>query len=277
MNQQATSSERRASVNRCSPPIELYIFIDPLCSDCLSLQPLLRRLQVDYEQYFSLRIVLRTSIRTLNKEAQNISCKNPYCEERHLSFPSLAIKAAEFQGKRAGFRFLSKLLLYASLQTRDITSFDVLVDIAHELQLDVDEFKRDFSSPHVLRALQIDLYLAREMDVETAPTFVFFNENIEDEGLKVSGVYSYDIYEQILTELTDEKVIPSIPPSLEDLLIRFDALTTEEIASIYRIPLKTAERELKKKLLQQHVERTTFNQTTLWSKKTNICPTKKWY
>ena len=37
-------------------PIELYVFIDPLCDDCWSLQPILRKLQIDYERYFTLRI-----------------------------------------------------------------------------------------------------------------------------------------------------------------------------------------------------------------------------
>ncbi len=268
MNRQTVSSENIVP-NKCSRPIELYIFIDPLCSDCLSLQPLLRRLQVDYERYFSLRIVLRTSLRTLNMDARDVACENPYCEERHLSFPSFAIKAAEFQGKRAGFRFLSKLLTYGSLGTRDITSFSVLVQIAEELQLDVDEFIHDFSSQHVLKVLQTDLYLAQEMDVEYAPTFVFFNENIEDEGLKVSGVYPYDVYEQILSELVHEPIIPDLPPTLDELLTRFDAMTTEEIAEVYRMPLHTTERELKKKLLQQHVERLQLDTKTLWKKK--IC------
>ena len=108
--------------------------------------------------------------------------------KRILSFPSLAIKAAEFQGKRAGFRFLSKMFEYSYLKSRNVTSFSVLVEIAEHLLLDVDEFIRDFSSQNVLRSLQVDLYMAKEMEVDQAPTFVFFNENIEDEGLKVSGL-----------------------------------------------------------------------------------------
>ena len=126
------------------------------------------------------------------------------------------------------------------------------------LNLDVDEFIRDFSSKNVLRSLQVDLYMAKEMEVDTAPTFVFFNENIEDEGLKVSGLYDYEVYEQILEELVGGSIIPDCPPPLEDLFQRFDTLSTKEIAEIYNITEKSAERELKKRLLQQHVERIHF-------------------
>jgi len=190
-------------------------------------------------------------------------------EKIHPSFPSLAIKAAEFQGKRAGFRFLSKLFEYSFLKSRNVTSFSVLVEIAEVLLLDVDEFIRDFSSQNVLRSLQVDLFMAKEMEVDVAPTFVFFNENIEDEGLKVSGLYTYEVYEQILEELIGYAIRPNTPPPLDDLFGRFDTLATKEIAEIYKITDCSAERELKKRLLQQHVERHTFQDVTLWRKKCN--------
>ena len=147
---------------------------------------------------------------------------------------------------------------YSYLKSRNVTSFSVLVEIAENLHLDVDEFIRDFSSKNVLRSLQVDLYMAKEMEVDIAPTFVFFNENIEDEGLKVSGLYAYEVYEQILEELIGHSIRPDTPPPLDDLFGRFDTLATKEIAEIYRITEKSAERELKKRLLQQHVERYTF-------------------
>ena len=250
-------------------PIELYVFINPTCDDCWSLQPILRKLQIDYERYFSLRIILRTSLPTLNVLGSCDTEENEPYEKSHPSFPSLAIKAAEFQGKRAGFRFLSKLFEYSYLKLRNVTSFSVLVEIAEHLHLDVDEFIRDFSSQNVLRSLQVDLYMAKEMEVEQAPTFVFFNGNIEDEGLKVSGLYAYDVYVQILEELLGYAIRPNIPPPLDDLFGRFDTLATKEIAEIYKITDRSAERELKKRLLQQHVERHTFQDITLWRKKVN--------
>lgn len=251
----------------CTRPIELYVFIDPLCQDCWSLQPLLRKLQVEYDRYFTLRIALRTSLPAMNLQCTRKIEDAEACDKTHPAFPSIAVKAAEFQGKRAGLRFLSKMLEYSFLKLRDVSSFSVLVEIAQKLNLDIDEFTRDFSSQNVRRSLQVDLYLAKEMEVDTAPTFVFFNENIEDEGLKVSGLYSYEVYEQILEELVGQTIFPDLPPSLEDLFRRFDTLATKEIAEIYNISEKLAERELKKRLLQQHVERLPFQDMTLWRKK----------
>lgn len=249
-------------------PLELYVFIDPACDMCWYLQPILRRLQIDYERYFTLRVVLRTSLPSLNFSCDNKSLNESSCENKiHPAFPSIAIKAAEFQGKRAGLKFISKLFEYAYLKERNVNELSVLIEIAESVQLDVDEFLKDFTSKHVHRLLQVDLYLAKEMEVEQAPTFVFFNENIEDAGLKVSGLYSYDIYEQILKELIGSSILPEPAPPLINLFNRFDTLATKEIAEIYRITEKAAERELKKRLLQQEVERLTIQELTLWRKK----------
>ena len=267
MNQ--TLMEYSISPTPVTRPIELYVFIDPLCHDCWTIQPILRKLQVDYERYFTLLIVLRTSLPTMNLKCEQSSNIVDSYGKSHAAFPSIAVKAAEFQGKRAGFRFLSKMLEYSYLKSRNISSFSVLVEIAEKLRLDVDEFSRDFSSKNVLRSLQVDLYMAKEMEVDKAPTFVFFNENIEDEGLKVSALYGYEVYEQILEELIGHTLIPDNPPPLNELFGRFDTLATKEIAEIYRITEKSAERELKKGLLKQHVERLPFQDTTLWRKKRN--------
>lgn len=250
-------------------PLELYVFIDPACNDCWFLQPILRRLQIDYERYFTLRVVLRTPLPSLNVSCdRHVQNDEGFCQS-HPAYPSIAIKAAEFQGKRAGLRFVSKLFEYSYLKRMKVNSFSVLVEIAQAIHLDVDEFVRDFTSKNVQRALQIDLYMAKEMQVESAPSFVFFNENIEDEGLKISGLYSYDIYEQIIEELIGESIYPDTPPALNELFNRFDTLATKEIAEIYRISEKSAERELKKQLLQQRVERIATQDITLWRKKMN--------
>ncbi len=262
------SSATSSSVS-LSKPIEIYVFVDPLCMNSWALQPLLRRLQVEYERYFTLKIVLHTSLAKTNSCCIVNMDDAKACKKNHPAFPSIALKAAEFQGKRAAFRFLSKLFEYTYLKKRNVLSFSVLVEIAESLGLDVDEFILDFSSHHVLRSLQVDLHLANEMEVEDAPSFVFFNENIEDEGLKVNGLHSYDIYEQILEEMVGHEITPDAPPTLDELFMRFDSLATNEIAEIYNIPEKSAERELKKQLLLQKIERMPLSDMTLWRKRIN--------
>lgn len=49
-------------------------------------------------------------------------------------------------------------------------------------------------------SLKIDLHIAREMEIEQAPSLVFLVK-MHEEGLKVEGLYPYHIYTYIINEL----------------------------------------------------------------------------
>lgn len=250
-------------------PMELYIFIDPLCRKALKMLSKLRKLQVEYGHYFTARYVLGTKLATLNSLSRTtIGCQSgEQLDISHPVLPSIAFKAAELQGKRAASRFLLKLHEHSLLNTKDVQSYKALIEIAKEAKLDMKEFTNDFGSKEAARAFQCDLYITREMEVDEIPSIVFFNECIEDEGLKVSGSYSYDVYVQILKEMLEVDLIRQPLPTFDELFNRFNILTTKEIAEIYSISEVEAERELKKRMLQQKIERLTNNNITLWKVK----------
>jgi len=159
---------------------------------------------------------------------------------------------------------LSKLQEYVLLNQQDVNSYATLLKIAEDVQLDMNEFSADFGSKEAARAFQCDLYIKREMEVDEVPSIVFFNECIEDEGLKVSGNYSYEVYEHILQEIMDEQLVRQPLPTLEELFAKFHTLSTNEVAFIYSLTEQTAERELKKRMLQQKIERIQTDHATLW-------------
>lgn len=251
---------------KATKPIELYIFIDPLCPNAFQLQSMLKKLQLEYDHYFTWRYILSTELSTLNCVTRRIKgcLSGAEVDITHPALPSLAIKAAELQGKKAAARYLRKLQEHALLDTKNVHSYSALVEIAEESKLDKEEFIKDFGSKEAARAFQCDLYIIREMEVDEIPSIVFFNECIEDEGLKVSGMYSYEIYVQILQEMMDEEIYSKPLPSFEELFHRFKYLTTHEVASIYSMSIDDAERELKKRMLQQKIERITNDEITLW-------------
>lgn len=253
----------------CYKPVELYIFIDPLCPHTFAMQATLRKLQLEYEHYFTWRYVLSTQLTNLNCLSNRLKdCDTSHeLDIAHPVLPSIAIKAAELQGKKAGLRYLTKVQQIAALGIRNLNSRATLIDIAKDIQLDVSEFIADFGSKEAARAFQCDLHITREMEVDEVPSIVFFNECIEDEGLKVSGTYDYAVYEHILQQLIAEELIPQPLPTIEDLFNRYTAMTTAEVAEIYSIDEQVAERELKKRMLQQKIERLMSDDLTLWCKK----------
>ncbi|MFC5558433.1 DsbA family protein [Ureibacillus thermophilus] len=265
MNNIQLLSEPVAS-EKTTKPIELYIFIDPLCPNAFKLQSMLKKLQLEYEHYFTWRYVLSTQLTTLNCVTRRIKgcLTGADVDITHPALPSLAIKAAELQGKKAAYRYIRKLQEHALLETKNVHSYTALIEIAKEAKLDQEEFIKDFGSKEAVRAFQCDLYITREMEIDEVPSIVFFNECIEDEGLKVSGMYSYEIYVQILQEMLDEEIVSKPLPTFEELFQRFQCLTTYEVASIYSISMNDAERELKKRMLQQKIERISNDAVTFW-------------
>lgn len=253
-------------------PIEMYVFLDPLCSDCWELQPIIRKLQVEFDQYFTIRTVLSTQLNKLNSvcTTPNEVIKKTNFDIQDIEHPvlaSIAVKAAEFQGKKAALRFFNKIQEHLFLKTQNVSSFSVLQSLAKEVNIDVNEFTQDIRSKECARSFQNDLSITCEMEVTSFPSIVFFNENIDDEGIKVSGIYPYEIYVQILKEMLYDEPKKQQPPSLEKLFDRFHSLSTAEIACYYNISEQQAEREMKKRLLLQEVERLVLPGNVFWRSK----------
>jgi predicted DsbA family dithiol-disulfide isomerase len=259
-------------------PLELYLFIDPLCPDCFALEPIIKKLQFEYGHYFSLTYVLSgklSSLNHLNKQTKpfektikrsSINC-NDIDSEVNLSpvfIASIAVKAAELQGKKAGVRFLRKIQEYFYFKDRDITKLDTLVECAQKATLDVDEFIKDIHSGSTSRAFQCDLKITNEMDVTETPTIVFFNNKVEEEGLKLTGVNSYHVYIEIFNEILGKVPVSNPLPSIITFIQYNNIVSTKDIAFVYDLPHLQIELEMKKLMLQQQVERIQTSCGTYW-------------
>ncbi|MDF1507458.1 ClpXP adapter SpxH family protein [Robertmurraya sp. DFI.2.37] len=265
-------------------PIEIYMFIDPLCPECWALEPILKKLQIEYGRYFSIKHVLsgRLAMLNLNKKQhyENIaelwektatrtgmSCDGSLWFENPISSPhivSVAIKAAELQGRRAGIRFLRKVQECLFLEKQNISELKVLEECAEDAGLDVEEFISDIHSDSAAKAFQCDLKITSEMEVQEIPTLVFFNENIEEEGIKITGVYPYQVYEQILREMLPYSPEKSYPPPIEDFLKYFKLVASKEIAVVYSMSIQEVEKEMKKLKLKQLVEKLPAKYGVFW-------------
>jgi predicted DsbA family dithiol-disulfide isomerase len=271
-------------------PLEIYSVIDPLCPECWSLEPVLKKLQVHYGRYFTLRHFVSGSLESLNtyvpknrkglKTAEQIadkwkktasltgmSCDGDVWLENPVSSPiqaTLAIKAAELQGKQQGMKFLRKLQENLFLNKRDIGNEEVLCDIARSVGLDEEEFLKDLSSAAAIKALHCDLKFSKEMDVTQIPTLIVFNDKTDDDGIKISGRYSYDVYVEILREMLGFPIEPAPLPDLEEFLSIYTFVATKEVSVVYQISNEEAEKQLKRLVLKQKVERVPVKYGTFW-------------
>lgn len=288
MNEQGPFHKQHVSSHFClngeKKPIEIYMFVDPLSPECWALEPITKKLQIEYGRYFSIKHVLSGRLANLNsgKKRKNqtiadlwektasrfgMSCDGSLWLENPISSPyltSIAIKAAELQGRRYGMRYLRKIQELLFLEKQDVSEFTVLIQCAKSINLDVDEFVNDIHSDVASKAFQCDLKIMAEMDVQEIPTLVFFNENIEEEGLKITGCYPYEIYVQILEEMLQYKPVPASPPSLESFIKYFKLVAATEIAVVYNMSLNEVNREMKKLQLKQLVEQVPAKYGIFW-------------
>ncbi|WP_026561064.1 ClpXP adapter SpxH family protein [Bacillus sp. J37] len=265
-------------------PIEIYMFVDPLCPECWALEPIIKKLQIEYGRLFTLKYIISGRLATLNitkrkspeKLAQawektacrtGMSCDGKVWMENPLSTPyraSLAIKSAELQGRKAGLRYLRKLQELLFIESQNVSDEEILVDIANNVGLDVTEFQKDLHSESAAKALQCDLKITSEMDIQEIPTLAFFSEEVEQEGLKITGIYSYDMYVQLLEEMVGDVIKPSHTPPLEIFLQHYRFVASVEIATVYNMTITEVEKELKKLVLSQKVEKVQAKHGTFW-------------
>ncbi|MGG0463123.1 ClpXP adapter SpxH family protein [Priestia aryabhattai] len=272
-------------------PLEIYVFVDPLCPECWALEPILKKLQIEYGQLLSLKHVLGGNLQQLNIGAQQrfehiakswektgsrsgMSCDGNLWLENPIDTPyaaSIAIKAAGLQGKKQGIRFLRRLQEVVFLEKQNVTEESVLIQCAKHVGLDVNEFVKDLHSDYAAKAFQCDLKITSEMDVDEIPTLVFFNEKVEEEGIKISGYYSYETYVHIIKEMLEIDPDPACLPPLRSFLSCFQFVASQEVAVVYGLSLEEAEKELKKLQLQQVVERVPVKYGTFWRSTEKSC------
>lgn len=277
----------RTKEKSVSKPIEIYMFIDPLCPECWGLEPVIKKLQTLYSNYIKIVYFVgrkvndppfKQSKEYLAKQWERtasrlgMSCDGDLWFENPISSPyiaSLAVKAAEFQGRKAAARFLWKIREFVFLEKKNICEKQVLLECAKLAELDVQEFEKDLHSERALKAYQCDLKLSSEMDVNEYPSLIFFSENVEEAGIKVSGIVSFDVYVDIMREILNQELVQAKLPTLEEFLQKYRFVATKEIEVVYDLPAECVEKEMKKLVLKQKVERIPVKYGTFWRYKVN--------
>jgi predicted DsbA family dithiol-disulfide isomerase len=117
---------------------------------------------------------------------------HPTLAERNARFnvtyqAILAYKAALFQGKRKGRKFLLNMQ-DAVVSQHQTFSEQLTLEMAKKCQLDLDMFTEDCQSDLAKQAFQTDQKLAAEMKIEQSSSAVIFNCDVSDCGLLLNDV-----------------------------------------------------------------------------------------
>lgn len=238
-----------------SKKIEIYSFFDPFCKDSWQLKATLRKLHIEYSQFVEIKQILLPSLKVLTKcQAQSTTIDDNI---------ALAYKAAELQGRKKANLFLN-FIQNEIMPKQDIITKELILYCARKACLDIDVFIEDIRSNHVTTSLKCDQHISSEMDVTVTPTLVFFNENYEDEGIKVEGIQAYHIYTYIINELIDVPIEKKLPPTLLEYIKAQEMVSESELEVVYEWPNNILVNELRKLKLQNIIEDVYYDHDLFW-------------
>lgn len=265
-------------------PIRITYFTDPICSTCWGVEPQLRKLKLEYGDYFDIEYFmggLLPSWEIYNSGGiSKASDVAPHWDEVSAHYempidgdvwledplpssypPSIAFKAAQIQGEALALNFLRNIREKVFLEKKNITKWEHLAQAALETGLDVTQFKTDYEG-RAQDLFQADLTFARQMGVRGFPTFFFTDTDLN--RLTIYGFRPYDLFEQTLLQLYPQASKKSIDPN--EVFQHYPSLTTKEFALLTGRDFQAAELELENTFLQGKLQKLSSKNGNLWRK-----------
>lgn len=287
--QEAITTPKETTLTSLKKPIRIVYFTDPICSSCWGIEPQLRKLKLEYGDYFEIDyhmggllpswdiyssggINKPTDVAAHWEEAGNyyempidgdVWFEDPFDSSYP---PSIAVKAAELQGKEKGVSFMRRLREMLFLEKKNITKWEYLQQAAREVGLDTFQFKKDYEGK-ANELFQQDLNLGKQLGVRGFPT-LFFTDADNNQAL-VYGFRPYQDYEN-----TIKKIIPTVQRKQYDhsplgVFSHFNTLMTKEFAVLTENSLEDAEEILYKLFDEGKISCFKSKNGVLWIRKHN--------
>lgn len=252
--------------NLSSPtkPIKIVYFTDPICSSCWGIEPQLRKLKLEYGDYFEIDYHMGGLLPSwsvyssggISKPSDVASHWEEAGDHYEMPIdggvwfedpfdssypPSIAVKAAELQGKEKGVSFMRKLREMLFLEKKNITKWEHMQQAAREVGLDTFQFKADYEG-RANELFQEDLNLGKQLGVRGFPT-LFFTDADNNQAL-VYGFRPYDAYEETIKKFVPDAQKKVYNHSPLGVFSYFETLMTKEFAVLTETDLKSAEKTL---------------------------------
>lgn len=278
------SDKYKAKKKAIEKPLTITYFTDPICSSCWVLQPLLRKLLLEYDDYIKIdyhmggllpswenfddkRITKPTDAAQLWEEIRGKE-KIPidgdiWLEDPLMSSypPCIAFKAAQLQDKDKAIFFLRRLKEMLFMEKKNINNWGNLERAALFCGLDAALLQKNMKKEGI-DDFKKDLAKANELNIRVFPTLIFERKGMESEILK--GLKTYEIIEQtILKYVPDAKKNTNLPTPA-DLFKLYNNMTEKEFAFLLSIDQPAADAELEKLNHQGLIQKVSVKEVAYW-------------
>jgi putative protein-disulfide isomerase len=267
--------------------IRVLYFTDPICSACWSIEPQLRKLQLEYGQYFyfeyhmggllpSWEVYNSGPISKPSDVAHHWEEMSHYFgmpidgdvwieDPLNSSYPScMAYKAAELQGAASAAGFLRRIREMVFLEKKNIAKWENLKNAALQCGLDTAQFANDYKekAPELFKQ---DLALAQHYGVRGFPA-LYFSDSLNNQT-SVYGYHPYEDFENALKKLMPSATKHPFNKKDDHLFMHYQAMTTKEFSVLTGQSIEDAEKVLTSLENNHKVTRFKSKNGDLWKRK----------
>lgn len=247
-------------LNKPKKTIDFYYVTDPICSHCWALEPVLRRFEEQYGDYFTFHTVMGGLLEKWGDgpvDAANGIAKPSdvaghwrevgeqtrmpidgtlwYDNPVHSSYPpSCVFKVIQKQNEALARVFLRRAREAVFAFNQNIAEKSILVEIVNNLGLDGEAIVKEAELPSGQQLLNEDFGLAAKLGARGFPTIAMVNG--ENKGAKIVGARPLEYYVAGLKQvLNSEAIQPRQQPALSILLEKEELLFSKEIEEMYDV------------------------------------------
>lgn len=241
-------------------PIQILYFTDPICSTCWIIQPLLRKLQLEYGAYINIEYRMGGLLPSWDEYTKG-KIKQPTDAAEHWeevsifhempldgdiwledplpsSFPpSIAFKAAQMQDANMAILFLRRIKEMVFLEKKNIIRWEFIERAAYFTGLDSARLLRDVESG-AQELFREDLVLAQSLGVTGFPT-LFFRDKFNN-SFSLKGYQPYEAFEAIVLQLIPSAQKAVIDTRPESLFGHFPTMTEKEYSLLGNVSREEA-------------------------------------
>jgi len=266
--------------------LRVKYFTDPICSTCWIIQPIWKKLSLEYGHYLDIQYVMggllpswkdckgkiiSPSDAAIHWKEVSDSYKMPIDSDVWIEDPlssswppSIAFKAAQLQDEPRALLFLRRIREMIFLEKKNIMKWSFLEMAAVEVGLDVPRFRSDYVN-EARASFDKDLELARVMNVNSFPT-LFFSDQAGNE-VRLKGYQHYQDFERVILQLLPFAKRAEIDRQPESLFRSFPTMVDAEFALLSNLMRKDARQVLLQLNQQGFIEKVESGNGILWKMK----------
>ncbi|WP_042352898.1 DsbA family oxidoreductase [Bacillus massiliigorillae] len=258
--------------NTINEKITVYYVTDPICSHCWALEPVLRRFEKQYGQYFNIQTVMGGLLESWNgfadvkngigKPADVAGHWREVGEHARMPIdgslwltnpiqssypPSRVFKVIQQKDEQLATTFLRRTREAVFVFNQNIGEASVLIEIVNQLNLDGEAILKEAEQGKGQQLLEQDFALARSLGVRGFPSIIMINK--ENKGTKIVGARPLEYYLKGLEQtLAKTSLQPQAPSPLSQLLEKEVRLFSKEIEVMYDLTQSQIQSFIQKEL-----------------------------